>query len=66
MKFWIVTVWYNFQMNEGLFTVLALDPHETSCFGQRSQRLIQLIGTIMTKGFVVHFESHVELFGLVL
>ena len=53
-------------MNEGLFTVLALDPHETSCFGQRSQRLIQLIGTIMTKGFVVHFESHVELFGLVL
>ena len=66
MKFWIVTVWYNFQMNEGLSTVLALDPHETSCFGQRSQRLIQLIGTIMTKDFVVHFESLVELFGLVL
>ena len=47
-----------------VFKDLALDPHESSCFGQRSQRLIQLIVSIMIEYFVVHFETLVKFFGL--
>ena len=47
-----------------LFKDLALDPHESSYFGQRSQRLIQLIVSIMIEYFVIHFETLVKFFGL--
>ena len=45
---------------------LAMDPHESFCFGQRRQRLLQLIIGLKIKCFVVHFESLVKLFGLML
>lgn len=32
---------------------LALDLHESSCFDYRSQRLTQLIGSVLIKYFVV-------------
>ena len=41
------------------------ETHESFCFDQRGQSLIQLIGSIMIKCFVVHLESIVKLFCLV-
>ena len=45
----------------GLFTDLALDPHESSCFDQRSQKLI---GSIMIEFFVLQFKGPMKLLGL--
>lgn len=39
---------------------LVLDSLESSSYGQRSQRLIQFIGSLMIKNFVVHFENLVK------
>ena len=48
--------------SSGLFTDFSLDPHESSCFDWRSQKLTQLIGSIKIKYFVVQIESLVKLF----
>lgn len=40
-----------------------LDPHESSCFGLRSQRLIRLIGSVKCMFFIS--EILIKVFGLV-
>ena len=47
-----------------LFTDLALDLAESSCFDERSQMLIQFNESIMIQYFVFRIESLVKLCGL--
>ena len=47
-----------------LFIDLTLDPHESSYFDLRSQKLTQLKGSVVTKYLVVQMVSLVKLFGL--